>query len=61
MKYIDESGRTWLPFTASFLNEIDGLTFSFTIYAIDAAHAEDQMHWLRQNGKIDGELLSCEN
>lgn len=56
-KYIDEAGRTWLKFTVSFRNEIDDMTFSISLWAIDLAHAEDQLHWLKQNGKVDGQIV----
>jgi len=58
--YIDERGRTWLPFAFKFRNETDGMTFGFEIYAIDRAHAEDQLSWLKQNAELLGEIVAKE-
>lgn len=57
MRYVDERGRTWLPFTVSFRNEIDSQSFSFKIWGIDLAHAEEQLGWIKSNGKIDGQIM----
>lgn len=56
-QYIDPAGHKWLPFTVSFRNEIDSQSFSFTIWAIDNAHAEEQLQCIKDNAKIDGQIV----
>jgi hypothetical protein len=36
------------------------LTFGFEIYAIDRAHAEDQLSWLKRNAELLGEIVALE-
>lgn len=60
LEYIDPKGRTWNPFTVSFRNEIDDQSFSFTIFAIGIAHAEEQLEWIKTNGKLDGQIVGYE-
>ena len=57
LSYIDPKGRKWHPFTLTWRNEIDGQSFSVNIWAIDWAHAEDQIEHIKQNGKITGQLI----
>ena len=58
--YIDPKGRTWHPFTVSYTHEIDNQSFSFTIWAIDHADAVERLQYIRQNGKIDGQIMGYE-
>lgn len=55
--YIDVAGRTWHMFTLQWRNEIDDQTFSVGIWAIDLAHAWDQLGWIKQNGHINGQVM----
>lgn len=55
--YIDDQGRKWLRFSIEFRNEIDSQTFSFDVWAIDLAHAKEQLDWIKQNGKVSGQLV----
>lgn len=55
--FIDEKGRSWLPFSFEWRNEIDDQTFSTTLWAIDAAHAQDQLDHIKLNGRIRGEVI----
>jgi hypothetical protein len=57
LEYIDPKGRIWNPFTVSFTNETDDQSFAFTIFAIDHAHAVEQLQWIRENGKVDGQIV----
>lgn len=57
MIYIDEQGRTWLPFSLEWRNEIDDQTFSTTLWAIDLAHAQDQLDHIKLNGRITGQIV----
>lgn len=54
--YIDAAGRTWQQFSLQWHNDIDGQTFSVNIWAIDQAHAWDQLEWIKQNGHINGQV-----
>lgn len=56
-KYTDEKGRTWHKFSLEWCNEVDSQTFSTEIWAIDYAHAVDQLEHIKLNGKISGQLL----
>jgi hypothetical protein len=57
MTYIDEKGRTWNKFTISYKHEIDDMTFSFQIWAIDYADAVERLEMIKANGKVDGQLV----
>lgn len=57
MIYTDEQGRTWLPFDLEWRNEIDDQTFSTTLWAIDLAHAQDQLDHIKLNGRITGQIV----
>ena len=59
--YIDTSGIKWLPFSVSFRNEIDDQDFSFNIWAVDMAHAEEQLQCIKTNGKLDGQIVWSED
>ena len=61
LEYIDEKGRTWHPFTVSYVHGIDNQSFSFTIWAIDHADAVERLQYIRQNGKIDGQIVGYED
>lgn len=56
--YIDTSGHIWHQFTLQWTNETDDQTFSVNIWAIDLAHAWDQLNWIKQNGAINGQLMA---
>ncbi len=55
--YTDEAGRTWLPYSLTWTNEIDSQTFSVIIFAIDYVHALDQLEFIKANGRIDGQIV----
>ena len=55
--YIDECGRKWLKFSVMFENEIDSQKFSFDVWAIDIAHAKEQLEWIKKNGEISGQIM----
>ena len=54
---IGPDGHVWSLFTYSFINETDSQKFSFSLYAIDWAHAEEQLEWLKLNGRLDGQIV----
>lgn len=55
--YIDAAGRTWHQFSLQWHNDIDEQSFSISIWAIDLAHAWDQLGWIKQNGHINGQVM----
>jgi hypothetical protein len=57
MTYIDEKGHKWNEFTISYRHEIDDMTFTFTIWAIDFADAIERLEMIKANGKVDGQLV----
>jgi hypothetical protein len=57
MTYIDEKGRTWNEFTISYRHELDNMTFSFKIWAIDMADAIERLEMIKANGVVDGEII----
>lgn len=56
-KTIDDKGRTWYKFTASYRHELDDQTLTFEIWAIDFADAVERLDFIKSNGKIDGKLV----
>jgi hypothetical protein len=55
--YIDEKGRTWNEFRVSYRHELDDVTFSFSIWAIDIADAIERLEMIKANGVVDGKLI----
>jgi hypothetical protein len=55
--FIDEKGRTWNEFTVSYRHELDDVTFSFSIWAIDIADAIERLDMIKANGVVDGKLI----
>ena len=55
-KAIDDKGRTWHKFTASYHHELDDQALTFEIWAIDFADAVERLEFIKSNGKIDGKL-----
>ncbi len=55
-KYTDENGINWQEFTCSYTHELDGDTFSFTIWAVDFADAQERLSYIGGNGTVDGPL-----
>jgi hypothetical protein len=60
MTFIDEKGRTWNEFTVSYRHELDDVTFSFTIWAIDIADAIERLEMIKANGVVDGQLIEVD-
>lgn len=57
MKYTDDKGITWLPFTIEYKHPIDDQKFSFTIWAVDLADAIERLEYIRENAFVSGQLL----
>jgi hypothetical protein len=55
-KFTDENGINWQEFTCSYTHPIDGQTFAFTIWAVDAADAAERLKYIGEIGKVDGAL-----
>lgn len=59
LTYVDECGRTWLPYVLEWENEIDNKPFSTVIWGIDRAHAIDQLEHIKKNGTVTDRLLEA--
>ena len=55
--YIDDKGRTWHKFSATYTHELDEQTFSFDIWAIDHGDAVERLEFIKSNGKIEGMII----
>ena len=55
--YIDEKGRTWKLFSVCYTHEIDEQKFSFEIWAIDFADAEERVEYIKKNAKLEYQVL----
>ena len=54
--HIDDKGRTWHEFTCSYKHEIDDLSYTFSIWAIDFADAAERLNYIGSNGVVDGAI-----
>jgi hypothetical protein len=54
IKFIDIKGRTWQLYGAKFKNEIDDMYYRIAFYAIDDAHAKEQLAFIKKNAVFDG-------
>lgn len=55
--YIDSKGRTWHKFSISYRHELDEMTFSFDIWAIDYDDALERLAFIKENAKLDGKVI----
>lgn len=55
-KFTDDAGRQWYVFAIQYRHEIDDMTLSAYILAIDHAHAEEQLEFIRANGYVSANV-----
>jgi len=48
--HTDAQGRVWHPYSVQY--KADGMTFTFTIYALSASHAEMILEDIKETGEI---------
>lgn len=57
----DDAGRTWHLFSVTYHHPLDNQTFSFSIYAIDHADAEERLEFIKHNAFVDGKIIEVQN
>ena len=55
-EFRDDAGRQWFVYCIQFRHEIDDMTLSAYILAIDYAHACEQLEYIRSHGYVSNRI-----
>ena len=56
--YKDAQGIVWQKFIMEYRHEVDGMTFTIDLWAVDFADAAERLEFIKQNGKIIGRVTT---